>query len=385
MKLALSTLCENPVHRTGLTTLFQEFISHALPLYPDIDWIVFAGPDQPWPIDDPRVRIERRYPANDRLARRLLADHFLVPAAARQLGAAALLTVGFVPIRKSLPVAMHIFSLQHQSGQNRVGFARRVYRRLIVNRSVDRAEIIIVNSRFAENQFLEVFPTARDRTIVSYEGLQHDQFTPDALPDEGPSLRLEFGLEPGYLLWVSNFYDYKQAGFLLAAYARLSPETRRAHPLVMVGGGWHGGMDAARTHTAGLGIADNVHFLGWIDDHWLAPLYRHARLFCLASREETFGRCVAEAIACGTPCVVNQIAIMDEVTGGHALIVDYGDAVAVAHALETLIFDDTLHARLRADGMAWVQRFDFDKLTIERIDAILAVLRSHEVADHNRR
>ena len=375
MKLAFSILCEHPSRKTGLTTLFHEFISHALPLYPEIDWIIFAGPSQPWQIDDPRVRVVRRYPANDQLGKRLLADHFLVPAAARRLGAAALLTVGFVPVRKSLPVAMHLFSLQHLSGKNRVGFARQLYRRLIVNRSVDRAEIIIVNSRFAESQFLRAFPEARARTVVSYEGMQHDQFTPQAPADEAAAVRAEFGVEPGYLLWVSNFYDYKQADLLLAGYARLPPERRAAHPLVMVGGGWRGGADAARSHTAALGIADDVRFPGWIDDRWLAPLYRHARLFCLASREETFGRCVAEAMACGTPCVVNRIPIMDEVTGGHALIVDYADAGAVAAALETLAADDALHARLRAEGLAWVQRFDFDRLTTERLDAILATLR----------
>ena len=385
MKLALSILCENPGRKTGLTTLFHEFVSHALVLYPKIDWIVYAGPAQEWTVNSPRVEVVRRYPANDHLARRLFADHFLVPADARRRGASALLTVGFVPVRKPLPVGMHLFSLQHLSKQNRVGFARQVYRRLIVNRSVDRAEIIIVNSRFAQDQFLQAFPTARDRTVVSYEGLQHDQFTPDAPPGEAAAVRAQFGVEPGYLLWVSNFYGYKQAELLLAAYARLPLETRKAHPLVMVGGGWHGGQEAALAHTTALGIADDVHFLGWIDDRWLAPLYRHARLFCLASREETFGRCVAEAMACGTPCVVNCLPIMDEVTGGQALIVDYRDAAAVAGALEALIRDDALHARLRAEGMAWVQRFDFDKLTRERIDAILATLRVEKRSTDNRR
>lgn len=374
MKLALSALCEHPSRKTGLTTLFHEFISHALLLYPEIDWIVFAGPNQEWPIDSPRVQVIRRFPANDRLARRLFADHFLVPAAARRLGAAALLTVGFVPIRKCLPVIMHLFSLQHLQASNRVGFARSLYRRLIVNRSVDRAERIIVNSQFAADQFLRVFPRAVTRLTVSYEGLQHEQFTPLAAAGEADALRAEFGLAPGYALWVSNFYGYKQADRLLAAYAQLPPERRAAHPLVMVGGGWRGGLDAARASTAALGVGDNVRFLGWIDDRWLAPLYRHARAFCLASREETFGRCVIESMACGTPCVVNDIPIMHEVTGGHARIVDYTDTDATARVLGALLNDDEDHGRLRAEGIAWAERFDFDLLAQERLDAILAAL-----------
>ncbi len=374
MKLALSTLCEHPSRKTGLTSLFHEFVSHAFDLYPEIDWIVFAGPNQEWTIRSPRVQVVRRYPANDHLTRRLFADHFLVPAAARRLGAAALLTVGFVPLRKSLPTVMHLFSLQHLQTSNRVGLARALYRRLIVNRSVDRADRIIVNSRFAADQVLRVFPRAADRLTISYEGMQHGQFTPDAPPGEVEALRAEFSLAPGYVFWASNFYAYKQADLLLAAYAKLSPERRREHPLVMVGGGWYGGADAARAHTAALGIEGDVRFLGWIEDRWLAPLYRHARAFCLASREETFGRCVAESMACGTPCVVNHIPIMDEVTGGHALIVDYADTDATTRALDTLLGDDTCHDRLRADGIAWVQRFSFDRLARERIDAILGAL-----------
>ena len=88
-----------------------------------------------------------------------------------------MLTVGFVPLRKSLPVMMHLFSLQHLQTSNRVGLARTLYRRLIVDRSVDRADRIIVNSRFAAEQVLRAFPRAAARLTISYEGMQHEQFT----------------------------------------------------------------------------------------------------------------------------------------------------------------------------------------------------------------
>ena len=374
VKLALSILCENPARKTGLTTLFDEFVSHALRLFPDVDWLIFAGPNQTWTLDDPRVEVVRRYPANDRLGPRLFADHFLVPAAARRLGAAALLTVGFAPFRRCLPTIMHLFSLQHLDRTNRIGLARRLYRGVVVDRGVRTAAGIVTNSQFAARQILRAFPKCRDRLTVSYEGLQHDQFNPGASPDEAAFLREKLGLEPGYLLWVSNFYVYKQADLLLAAYARLEPAFRARHPLVMVGGNWQGGKDAARAQAAALGIERDLRFPGWVEDAWLAPLYRQARAFVLASREETFGRCVVESMACGAPCVVNDIPIMHEVTGEHALIVDFQDAAATAAALRALLADDTVHARLRADGIAWAARFDFDKLAAERIAAIKRAL-----------
>ena len=375
MKLALSVLCEHPGRKTGLTTLFHEFVSHALPLFPEIDWVVYVGPTQEWTVHSPRVEVVRDYPANDRLGARLLADHFRVPADARCRGAAALLTVGFVPLRKCLPTVMQLFSLQHLDRTNRVGLARRVYRGLIVDRSVHQADLIITNSECAAGQIRQGYPEVTGRMLVSHEGLQHDQFfptTPEA--DEGSRVREKFGVSPGYLLWTSNFYAYKQADKLLAAYAQLPVPLRQQRPLVMVGGNWEGGLDQARAQAEALGLAADVHFLGWVDDTDLAPLYRQARGFVLASREETFGRCIAEAMACGTPCVVNDIPIMHEVTGGHALIVDFADSPAATDALTTLCTDDRRHAQLRTDGICWAKQFNFDKLASQRIAAICALL-----------
>ena len=376
MKLALSVLCEHPGRKTGLTTLFHELVAHALPLFPDVDWIVYAGPAQEWTIQSSRVEVVRRYPANDQLGPRLFADHFRVPGDARRRGATALLTVGFVPLRHCLPMVMQLFSLQHLDRSNRVGLARRIYRSLIVDRSVQRAELIITNSQFAAGQILGVYPESAGRMIVSHEGLQHEQFTP-AIPDavdEAKRVQDRFGIPPGYLLWTSNFYAYKQADKLLTAYARLAPELRQRRPLVMVGGNWQGGLDQARAQAEALGIAADVRFLGWVDDADLAPLYRQARGFVLASREETFGRCVVEAMACGTPCVVNDIPIMHEVTGGHALIVDFQNAPAATAALEALCTDDEVYGRLRQEGIEWAAQFNFDKLATERLMAIHVML-----------
>src|SRR5438093_1206230 len=87
--LALSTLCENPQRRTGLTTYFHGLVSSALKLYPDVHWLIFAGQTEDWPEGDERLRIIRCFPANDRLVSRLWADHMKVPAVAKQMGADA--------------------------------------------------------------------------------------------------------------------------------------------------------------------------------------------------------------------------------------------------------------------------------------------------------
>ena len=363
-------LCENPQRKTGLTTAYHEFVARSLKLYPDLRWVIFAGPNQDWRVHDPRVEVVRDFPANDRLKRRLLADHFQVPAVARARGADVMVSTGFVPVRKCLPTVMHVLSLQHLDQSNNLGAARNVYRRWMMRYSWPKADLVITNSRFAAAQILSVFPQFKDRLLQAYEGLQHEQFHTTVAPGETERLKESIGVGPGYFLWLSNFYPYKQADRLLSGYALLDAETRRRHPLVMVGADWEGRLLACQGQARAAGIAADVRFLGWVGDEQLAPLYRHALAHCLASREETFGRTVLESMACGTPVIANDIPIMHEVCDGQAMIVDYNEPARVAGALHRVASDAALRAQLRDGGLERAKRFSFEKFTSERIDAI---------------
>lgn len=374
MKIALTILSENPLRKTGATSLFHEFVSCGLKLFPDISWLVFCGANQQWNVEDSRVELVRDFPANDRLNQRLFADHFQVSRFARVRKADVLVTVGFVPFHKCLPTAMHVLSLHALDKQNQLDPFRKLYRRWAMKFSWSKADLVFANSRWTADRVLSLYPAFHDHLIVSYEGLQHEIFNTAAGPDEQQQLGKAFGIAPGYFLWLSNFYPFKQAELLIAGYARLDPDTRRRHPLVMAGGDWLNGLERARVRAKSLGVADDVKFLGWIDDCWVAPLCRHAAGFCLASREETFGRCVIEAMACGVPCVVNDIPIMHEVTKGQALIVNFHDVQAVTDALLKTSTDNTLIQRLRAGGLARTREFTFERLATERITAIRRLL-----------
>lgn len=374
MKIALSLLCENPRRKTGLTTTYHEFVARSLKLFPGLSWVVFVGPNQDWQVNDARVEVVRDFPANDRIVRRLLADHFQVSAVARARGADVLISTGFVPIRKSLTTVMHVFSLQHLDKSNRIGLAREFYRRFITHYSWPKADLVITNSKFALSQILSVFPDFGSRTVQAYEGLQHEQFHPARAAGETERLLSETGLKPGYFLWLSNFYAYKQPELMITAYAGLDPGTRSRHPLIMVGGEWGTTQAGCREQARALGVAEDVQFLGWVKDDMLAPLYRHALAHVMPSREETFGRTVIESMACGTPCVLNDIPIMREVTEGHALIVDFKDGPRATAALRQIANDEQVRGALRDAGLKRAAHFTFEKFTSERIVAIQRLL-----------
>ena len=372
--LALSILCENPLRRTGLTTLFHEFVRQALVLHPEVRWIVFAGPAQPWEISDPRVAVVRDFPANDRRLARLWADHFQVAPAARARGAAALLTVGFAPLRPAgLPVVMHLFSLHHRRPGG--GWGAR-YRRWAVARGRQRARLVIVNSRWTAEQWDHGAGAVAAKVLVSHEGVDHARFRPEGADDAAVRATLG-GLPREYVLWASNFYGYKRAPLAIAAYARLDAGLRARFPLVLVGGDWAGGRAAAEAAARAAGVEGDVRFLGWVGDAVLPPLFRGARVHVLATAEETFGRSVAEAMACGCPCVVQDLPVLREVAEEAAVYVEFADERAAGAALERVCTDDVYAERLRIAGLRRARAFSFEQLARERMAAILEALHPH--------
>jgi len=376
MKLAFSLLCENPCRQTALTTFFREYLYHSLNHFQDLEWVVFAGANQDIGLEHPRLRYIRQFPANDRMTERLIADHFRVGPLARKQGAAGLFTIGFVPVRARLPVFMGVNSLQHLNKDNRVGWLRQRYRYWNVARGVHHASIVIANSEFTAAQLRTAHPQCIPKLLVSHEGTLLE-FTPVRAPGETEAVKAALGLEPGYLLWVSNFYHYKQAPLLLEGYADLPRELRGRMPLVMIGGDWDGGQAAAQAVINARGIQDNVKLLGWVDFKWLAPLYRHARAYVLASREETFGRTITEALSCGAPCVLHDIPIMHEISGGRALIIDFNQRHTVKQSLQRVFEDEALIGRLRREGLEQAKKFSFERMAVQRVGAALDWLSKH--------
>ena len=88
-----------------------------------------------------------------------------------------------------------------------------------------------------------------------------------------------------------------------------------------------------------LGIADRVHFTGWVDRQKLAGLLAAADLFCLASFSEGWPNVVHEALATGTPVVASRVGgVPDMITSeAYGLMVPPRDGAALQNALRAAL------------------------------------------------
>jgi phosphatidyl-myo-inositol dimannoside synthase len=215
-------------------------------------------------------------------------------------------------------------------------------------RSLQRAQLLLANSRFTADQLCAGLPELAGRIRVvplCIDPARVDAWQRDGAGDAAPRR------EPAALIVGRMWSAERGKGHdqLLAAW----PEVRRRVPdaeLWVVGGGDDAARLAALAREAGVGEA--VRFLGRVPDAELGALYRRASVFAMPSRQEGFGLVFAEAMWWGLPCIGTHTdaagqVIVDGETGE---LVPYGDVEALTAALVGLFSDPERAARMGEAG-----------------------------------
>jgi len=174
------------------------------------------------------------------------------------------------------------------------------------------------------------------------------------------------------VLFVGRLVGNKGAETIAEAAFRL----RHRHPGLVVRFLGEGSSvpERIRARTREEGAEETIDLAGFVPLADLPDHYRRAHVFCSPSTFEGFGQTAIEAQACGCPAVVSSggggsEAVLDGQTG---LVVPPDDVAATTAALDAILRDPLLRARLSAAGLARVA----DYFTIDRyIDRVLACYR----------
>jgi glycosyltransferase involved in cell wall biosynthesis len=255
------------------------------------------------------------------------------------------------------PAVVFVHDLAFRVRPREVPWQQRLYFGTVLPRALRHAAAVIVPSESTRRDLLQAYRIAGldQRVHVVTEGL-----APETA--RGP---LPEGLEPGFILAVGTVEPRKNYPRLLAAYRRLRGRQgalpfiingRPGVPDLVIAGreGWAYG-DALQRIAAEPG----VRYLGHVDEATLTALYDSASVLAFPSLYEGFGLPLLEAMAHGVPAVVGEAGALPELALGAALTVNAEDEAAIASALERLLADEGLRAKLgeegrrRAKGYTW--------------------------------
>jgi len=119
-------------------------------------------------------------------------------------------------------------------------------------------------------------------------------------------------------------------------------------------------------------LGDRVVLTGELDDAALASCYDAADVFVLATRSESYGMAVAEAIAHGLPVVSTATGAIATIVGDGGLVVPPDNVVAFADAVSAVLREPHLRERLRECAARASSRLKTWDQAGDEIDAALS-------------
>ena len=209
---------------------------------------------------------------------------------------------------------------------------------------------IVAPSEPMRSLLVEYGVTTRIEVIPT--GLPADRY----LPGDGARFRRTFGIgaDRPLLLYVGRVAHEKNIEFLLHAFVAL--RRRRPGALLAIAG-----EGPAREHLQALvqrlGIATDVQFIGYLDrERGLADCYAAADVFVFASRTETQGLVLLEALAQGRPVVSTvHLGTASILQAGCGARVAPEKADVFAQAIADILEDPARAARLSAQAKSYAQ------------------------------
>ena len=232
-------------------------------------------------------------------------------------------------------------------------------------RAVREADAIIAPSRHTAEDLMRRSRTAGGRVHVVPLAASLPSST-GHIPETLARLKVR----APYVLFVGTLEPRKNIVRLVRAYRRLA--SRGApHALVLAGPmGWH---HQALMKELALEAPGEVVLTGTTSTEDLDALYRGASLFVYPSLYEGFGLPVLEAMARRIPCVVSIASSLPEVAGEAALPVDPRSVAGLAEAMERLVNDGALAARLSEAGAVRASRFTWEETARRTLEVYKSV------------
>ncbi|MGE6606785.1 glycosyltransferase [Halomonas sp. NPDC076908] len=247
-------------------------------------------------------------------------------------------------------------------------------RRLSVHQC-QQLDALVAPSR-AMQQALTHYGVTTPITVIA-TGLALESF---CQPQDDSEFRAHYHLpkEARLLLYVGRAAFEKNIDFLID----ILPQVLAEHPttrLIITGEG--PAIESLVRRAQEVGVADAVLFLGYLDRHGpLQAAYRAADVFVFASRTETQGLVLLEAMALGTPVVSTaKMGTQDVLKEGEGCLIAEDNHDDFATKVNRLLSDEPLRQQLAERAQTYATSWHEDAKSVELVELYQQLLVDHLV------
>lgn len=233
-----------------------------------------------------------------------------------------------------------------------------------LTRVLQAADHVIAVSEFLRDQVVQRYQVSPERVSVQSMGIDCRVFRPDR--PGAHEIRQRFGEQP-LITYAGYLVPVKGLEHLIEAFARLRERLGAGH-LVLIGDApdpAYKEVLVARVEAAGL--ERHVTWTGALPPERLADYMAASDVFVLPSIREGLGLVALEAMACGVPVVGSRVGGIPEIVedGETGILVEPGNASALAGAMRRALMDPDVRARCRQRGPAKAAEHDVRRRAVE--------------------
>lgn len=282
--------------------------------------------------------------------------------------------VNVLPLATCCPGVVTVHDLAFVRTPETLPPLKRAYLTALCRASVARAAQVIAVSGQTAADLQRYFGTPASRITVVHNGVA-GRFAPRT-EVELQAFRERSSAPTRFLLYLGTLEPRKNLDLLLRAFARwrqTGDAANRDVKLVLAGArGWF--YDEIFRRVEALGLAECVHFPGFVPGEVLPDWYAAAEAFIYPSLFEGFGLPVIEAMACGTPVICSQAPGVAEVAGDAAITFAPHDEDALTAALHLVMSQPALRDALRRRGQVRAALFSWQRCAEQTLEVYLRAL-----------
>lgn len=243
------------------------------------------------------------------------------------------------------------------------------YLDVVVPRSISRADHLIADSRNTARDLETTWPHLEGRISVVQGAVDTGAFRRVSDGEALQAVRQKYAIgDRPYIFALSTLEPRKNYPRLIRAFDAARRDSGLPHRLVIGGKkGWL--YDEIFATVRELGVEQEVHFPGFVDDADLAALYSGAEFFAYPSLYEGFGLPILEAMACGTPVLTSDNSCLPEAGGEGALYIEAESVESIADGISCLATQPDLRAGLAAAGEVHARSFTWSRSLDQLLEA----------------
>ena len=220
----------------------------------------------------------------------------------------------------------------------------------LTKRRLEKADAVVCVSHSQTQAVQRVWDVPHPKLHIIYNGIDTRKFRPPPGRTKSSQRRL---------LFVGGSSARKGVDLLLDAFALLADRYPGVH-LDLVGG-WNWSSQQLRMKR--LGITSRVSLFPYIDHDDMPAYYERSYAFIAPTRAESFGRTLAEAMACAVPVISTRSGSIPEIVhhGVSGILVPWGNVGALAGAVSELLDQPRVADEMGREGRRRVEeRFAWD-------------------------